>query len=202
MCDLESIMSRLPTATALEVLEEQERLGEMVDYLATIVSLRLPNGRLCLDRVNRRILFMYVLRYTLRDIANKVNIANPNVLKRIKALPQKILECQGGNLESFHAFLQPPQSTLTAKVPEEKIMWNLDFAEETWLDHGWNEVKGKDEPRTSKKYVKVKPKKGRWAWEAKVSCRVPEYFEECFGRTDVLCTLCGCQCIYKEKTLG
>ena len=193
LCNLEYIISQCPTLDALAVLEEQERRREVIVFLRSLVSLRLPNGAPCFDRVSRRILYYYILGFSMRTIANKVRLSHPAVLKRIKVMPLRILRCHGGDLVGWPSFFEPPQSTLTAHAPEEMLRWSIDSAEESWVASGWcSTVKG-----ARKVYREDKPKVGKWAWGTKVKCLVPELFKECFGDEGTGCTLCGVQCSRK-----
>jgi len=169
-------MGSMAGEDALAILVEQERRRDIVDFLWDVVSLRLPNGKPALDRRDRRILAMYVSGYPQRVIAAKVSITHPGVIKRIRNIPKKILKCQGGHLVNWDKFLQPPQSILEAHVPEEMLRWNFDSSMESYNGSYWGKTKDKR------------------VWKTRTHCVVPEYFQGCFGRTDVRCTYCGIQC--------
>ena len=168
-------MDEMPASDALEILEEQERRREVIVLLGLLVSLRLPNGKPCLDRVDRRILLEYILGESRRSIAAKVGKVVSNVQFRINAMSKKVLKCQGGHLVNWEGFLAHPQSTLEADVPEVQG-WNYDNAQESFGGNYW----GKQRNKT--------------VWKTRVACRVPEYFQKCFGDNDTLCTFCGVKC--------
>jgi len=172
-------MSKLPSATALEILIERERREEVIVLLHLVLSLRLPNGKLALDRRDRRILYFYVLGYPQRAIAAKVGIAQQNVQKRINVMGEKVLRCEGGHLVNWNAFLEPPQSVLEAHVPEEKMKWNFDSAMKSHDGSYWGLTNRKK------------------AWKTKEKCKVPEYFQDAFG-CKVGCTYCGAKCTRKK----
>lgn len=169
-------MAAMPGEDALSFLVEQERRSDIIGFLREVVSLRLPNGKLCLDSKDRRILTMYIMGYPQRSIASKVNIAHKNVLKRISMMPKKILKCEGGHLVGWDKFLEPPQSDNEADVPEVMLRWCIDSAEEAYGGSYWG--------KSQRKRV----------WKTKVVCKVPEYFQRCFGDSETKCTLCGVQC--------
>lgn len=134
---------------------------------------------------------MYAMGYATRAIGAKIGIDHKAVQRRLERIHGKILRCQGGHLADWDVLLRPLQSDKEADVPEVMLRWYLDFAENSFVDHGWN-VRGE-----SKTYSKTKPK-GRSVWEAKTACRVPEYFHECFGDNATRCTLCGIQCTRRK----
>ena len=178
--NLEDIISQYPTLNALDVLVEQERRSEMVDFLRTVVLLRLPNGKLCLDRRDRRILYMYIIGFPQRTIADKVGMSQPSILKRIKIIPKKILMCQGGHLVNWKEFLEPPSSETEASAPEIMIRWNIDSAMKSWKTSIWG--------LSDKKRV----------WKTVECCRIPEYLQGSFRKTKVLCGQCGIKCTRKK----
>ena len=176
MCNLEDIASQCPTMDALEILCEQERRRELCTFFEVLMSLRLPNGKTCLDRVDRRIFYMYAMGFPMRTIAAKVNTVVSNIHRKLTMIPEKILRCQGGHLVNWDEFLRPPQSDAVADVPEVMLRWCLDAAENSWLHSYW----GKSNNRK--------------VYKTAVHCQVPDYFQRCFGDNETKCTLCGIQC--------
>jgi hypothetical protein len=181
MCNLEDIASQCPTMDALEILCEQERRQELIVLFETLLNLRLPNGKPCLDRVDRRIFYMYIMGFSQPTIAAKVFMTQQGVLWRIKNISKKVLRCPNGHLTEWHSFLQPPQSILEANVPDVMLRWCLDAAEKAWSHSYW----GKSNDRK--------------VYKTATHCCVPEYLSESFGDNDTHCTLCGITCTYTAK---
>lgn len=180
---IEEVICHLPDIrgeSSIDILVTQQNRRELMEMLRVVVALRLPNGKPALDRINRRILYMYVIGFSHRTIAAKVNLSHIAVHKRIKDMHKKILLCQGGSLENLHGFLQPLPSTKVAHAPEVMLGLGIDSAKDSWRDSEWGLTNMKK------------------TWKTKVACRVPEYFEDCFGDKETHCSLCGIQCSRKK----
>ena len=180
ICNLEDIASQFPTLDALAILVEQERRGEVIVFLRTMLSLRLPSGKLCLDRINRRILYMYIIGFPQRSIAAKVGIIRSSVQWRINGMAEKILKCQGGHLVNWDLFLEPPQSILEAHAPETMLRWCHESAMKSWSHSYWGKHNNKKEFKVAEK------------------CMMPEWFEGCFGDGETRCTMCNAKCTRKK----
>lgn len=166
--------------SSIDILVTQQDRRELIEMLRVVVSLRLPNGKPALDRINRRILYMYVIGFPQRTIAAKVNMNLSAVQRRIKGMPEKILLCKDGSLENLWRFLQPLPSTKVAHAPEVMLGLGIDSSKDSWKVSEWG--------LTNRKKT----------WKTKVVCRVPEYFEDCFGDKETHCSICGIQCTRKK----
>lgn len=180
---IEEVICHLPDIrgeSSIDILVTQQDRRELMEMLRVVVSLRLPNGKPALDRINRRILYMYTIGFSLRSIAAKVNLHHSTVEQRLSSIPKKILRCQGGSLENLQRFLQPLPSTKVAHAPEVMLGLGIDSAKDSWRDSEWGLTNRKK------------------AWKTKVICRVPEYYEDCFGDKETHCSICGIQCTRKK----